>query len=298
MLLFIGSLADETLLHVVGRARETGVSYSVLDVAHAALVGGWSIRPYHPNESHIDVADARYELALFRGYYCRLQNAEAGAPDDPSATRYRALHRGLSSALDDPSLRVVNPPGRDRSNFSKPFHARWVSQITGWSVPSTILSNDRDALVAFVDAWKGAVIVKGTSAAKTWVRKYDAADFELLGRTGVVMLQQYIPGFEVRVHWVAGVAVAERIDASGVDYRRACDNRYRPCEVPTDIARGLTALEKESGLPMLGVDFRVDADGRWLFLEANPMPAFHGYDRRCGGRISAALLEYLDAERG
>jgi hypothetical protein len=53
-------------------------------------------------------------------------------------------------------------------------------------------------------------------------------------------------------------------------------------------------LSQSMNCPLLGVDFKIDAtSGAWVFLEANPMPCFQGYDMRCGGAIGTAILDYL-----
>lgn len=296
MILFLGSLADATFLYTIEAALTRRMPYDVVDLAHVALAGGATICANADDRSVIRVAGREYALGAYGSVYARLTDVSAAAPTALAASRYRALYVSLARLLGRTPLRAINPPGADLSNLSKPFHAHFVSRVAGWSTPPTIVSNDPSALRAFVADCPAGVIVKGISSRKTWVRMYrpdvdDARLREVRGQP--VMLQSYVAGFDVRVHCVGAFVIAERIDCEDTDYRRSGSARHTPWEVPAPIRSGIAALQRKTALPMMGIDFRVTPGGDWLFLEANPMPAYQGYDRRCRGAISAAVIDWL-----
>jgi glutathione synthase/RimK-type ligase-like ATP-grasp enzyme len=45
---------------------------------------------------------------------------------------------------------------------------------------------------------------------------------------------------------------------------------HRPIEMPEDVSEAVELLRRALGLASMQVDFAVDKDGRWWFLEANP----------------------------
>lgn len=298
MILFVGSVADTTLLHTLEAARKRHVTCDWIDLAHVALAGEASIRP---DEDAAVIRAAGREWTIERGVpiYARLSDVSAAAPTSEAATRFRALYAAFVRLLTRPSLRAIHAHGADVSNLSKPFHAHFVSRLTGFRVPRTLVSNDPDALGSFVDECRDGVIVKGISSRKTWVRMYqrDLDDERLRTIHGEpVMLQRRIAGYDVRVHCVGEFVTAERIECEDADYRTSHAPRFARCDVPPKVRAGVAALQRHTGLPMLGIDFRVTDDGVWYFLEANPMPAYQGYDRRCGGAIANAMLDWLLAE--
>jgi hypothetical protein len=89
----------------------------------------------------------------------------------------------------------------------------------------------------------------------------------------------------------------ELIDSPVLDYRTVRGvNNYRPLAPPRDVADGCARLAEHCGVPLLGIDFKIErATGAWFFLEANSMPCFEGYDERAGGAISRAIVDWLSA---
>lgn len=68
--------------------------------------------------------------------------------------------------------------------------------------------------------------------------------------------------------------------------------------MPDEVARLCAVFCERAGLELAGFDFKLDAAGEWVALEANPMPGFDYYDRRLDGVISRRLIEMLGAGPG
>ncbi|MGH9198805.1 MAG: hypothetical protein ACRD1T_24145, partial [Acidimicrobiia bacterium] len=102
---------------------------------------------------------------------------------------------------------------------------------------------------------------------------------------------------EVRVHVVGNQCFGLRITSRADDYRFPgdCPVEYAPTEVPPAIAALCVEATKQLGLVVSGIDLKIcESTGEWHCFEANPMPGYSHYDRHLGGRIAAALVEYLE----
>jgi glutathione synthase/RimK-type ligase-like ATP-grasp enzyme len=96
---------------------------------------------------------------------------------------------------------------------------------------------------------------------------------------------------------VDGKCSAELIASEGVDYRfkkHSGATAKFSISLPEPIVAVCARLNEVFKAPFLGVDFKIrSADGEFFFLEANSMPAYHGYDIRANYEISTALRDYL-----
>jgi len=190
---------------------------------------------------------------------------------------------------------VLNPPAGDQSNFTKLYHSVAIASSNNWLMPHSCLTNNEATALEFIEKHKD-VIYKGCSSAKTWARKFVAADAGRLKglKSSPVLFQQLINGPDVRIHIVGEEMFAEKIISSSVDYRTIKGNNYQKIEVPPIIQQGCINLVKETCTPFLGIDFKIEGKtGDWYFLEANNMPCYQGYDVRSGYKISGAIKNWF-----
>ncbi|MGH3430318.1 MAG: hypothetical protein ACRDQZ_22570, partial [Mycobacteriales bacterium] len=113
---------------------------------------------------------------------------------------------------------------------------------------------------------------------------------------GPVHLQRYIVGNDVRVH-ICGIRIhAQEIEAPAVvDYRTtvAANIRITDCDLPAALADQLVTSTRDAGMLLAGWDLKMDPDGTYWALEANPMPGYDWYDRELSGAVTASLLDLL-----
>lgn len=301
MILCLGSAADPTFLHGLSALRRTREDVRAVDVVQMILSGGFVLDAADPLASHLDVGGDRYRFADVTGAWVRIPDLVHEGLDDETVRRTWSTTRALSAtlaALASTGVPVVNPPSADLTGFSKPVHLLHMAARAGFRVPETCVTNVPERVRAFVAEHDGDVITKGVSSAKTWARAWDATideDRLDLVRATPIQLQRRVHGPDVRVHTVGHDLFAELIHSEDVDYRRVRGrSRFVATTCPPDVAAGCCALVDLTGAPLLGVDFKVDdRDGRWLFLEANTMPCFQGYDARAGGAIGSSLAHYV-----
>ncbi|MCA1601290.1 MAG: hypothetical protein LC776_06485 [Acidobacteria bacterium] len=110
-----------------------------------------------------------------------------------------------------------------------------------------------------------------------------------------------------KIHEARVVVVGERTftiliragsQASQVDWRADYPAlSYEWIETPHEIEKGLQAYLAELGLAYSAIDFAIDADGRWVFLESNSSGQYFWLESHTGAPITNALADLL-AERG
>jgi len=87
-----------------------------------------------------------------------------------------------------------------------------------------------------------------------------------------------------------------RLDAAArIDFRTDYSAlRHALIGVPVCVAQGIRRFMAESGLLMASMDFSVDHDGRYYFLESNPAGGQYGWlEAKTGVRITEAVADLL-----
>jgi hypothetical protein len=239
--------------------------------------------------------------APFDGLYVRL-NPEPGLPDgielEHAKAQAFAVERraGLQFALDRYPGLVVNRPAAGRSNGSKPYQMNRLA-ASGLAVPAWVTTNDPDMVRDFVAAAPDGAIYKAVSGLRSRVRRVDdELERALVEGTTPVLVQEFVPGREVRIHTLGGLAFATAVTSAEIDYRYDENGAgYRATEAPPELARLCSAIAAAEGLVIAGFDFRVSADGTWYCLEMNPVPTFMPYEMATGQPIGNAVLDLLAA---
>lgn len=233
----------------------------------------------------------------------RLLQAEPGLRPDHEDFALRQADEALSGLAASLDVRWVNQPWRDAAASHKPHQLAWAERL-GLRVPRTLVTNDPERAGAFLEtARRRRVVHKALHAAPgDWhtTRLVGPEDRRRLPalRLAPVILQQYVPGVDVRVTAVGGKLFAAAIDArrtrSPEDFRPAFDDaRVEPCSLPREVAGRLRRLLRALGLAYAAIDLRRRDDGEHVFLEANPSGEWLFVERRTGLPITEAVAALL-----
>lgn len=142
----------------------------------------------------------------------------------------------------------------------------------------------------------GEIICKGVSSDKTRAFLVGETERIALAQAGSspLLLQERIPGADVRLHLVGDAIHAEAIVSEAVDYRfDKVAKRFAPVAPPLSVIDACRQCATLSGYSFIGFDFRMTHSGDFYVLEANPMPGYDAYDRRLGLEISKSLFRLL-----
>ena len=298
-ILVVGYAAESTVAYTIGRIRERALPVTSLDIAdylHLATLhpdsdepGGYRVVIDGARVPFTDVS-AVYVRAIDLREHGRLPRFLKRDID----LKLEILDHILSSLV----VTVINRPGRGRSNGSKPFQLAKLREC-GFIVPDSYSTNMADAPGLAERLAAGRLIYKSNSAMRSIVVRAAADDARRLDDLAncPVLFQEHIAGPDVRVHMIGDRVFAQEIRSQAVDYRYPAllDNvQYTPTEVPDAIRRLCELFRAQEELTFLAFDFKVDGDGCWYCLEANPMPAYDGFDQRFGYRISDGLIDALN----
>lgn len=310
MILAVTHAADEHARPVLDALARQGAEVMVLDLARlpargriALAYGGAGPRELRlDGERPIDAARVR---AL---WWRRPQSPEAPRRLRPARAAFAVRQTleavaGVLGSL-EPGTLLVNDPWRDDAAAQKTLQLA-AAERAGLAVPPTLVTNDPEAARAFLAAGRGpagAIQKQIHATPEDWrrTRRVGARgaaglrDLRLVPR----ILQQRIPGVDVRVTVVGDELFAADIDArrsgSPDDFRgqeRRC--RFAPCRVPDRERAGLRRVMDDLGLAFAAIDFRRDEDGRWWFLDLNPAGQWRFVERRTGQPVTAALAALL-----
>ncbi|HUR83641.1 MAG TPA: MvdD family ATP-grasp ribosomal peptide maturase [Thermoanaerobaculia bacterium] len=184
----------------------------------------------------------------------------------------------------------------------------------GLDTPRTLTTNDPEAALRFYDECAGHVVVKMVSS-------FGVLDAE--GHDQVVMTNRLTPehlskidslvlcpmtfqeqiekALELRVTIVGHEVFAAAIDSSrdpkaGVDWRRATDalrSHWHPYLLPATVRDGLIALLDDLEMNYGAIDVIVTPEGRYVFLEVNPVGQFGWIEQSVGYPIASSIAGLL-----
>lgn len=234
--------------------------------------------------------------------YLRPIETEQALPPDLAgdrAARMRAdgVDRALIAWSDLATALVVNPPAAMAVNNSKPYQLRLVAQY-GFAVPDTLVTTDPAAVRSFATR-HGRLIYKSVSGTRSIVNVLAEAGRERLEdvANAPTQFQEYVPGFDVRVHVVGDEVFASEVKSDAHDYRYASLSgngvELAATTVPAEVADRCRAMAAGMGLAVAGIDLRHTPDGRWVCFEVNPSPAFVYYEEATGQPIGQAIAHLL-----
>ncbi len=300
----VGHPEDLCATYVAWLAERRG--HEVLRLPEAELGVSWSYEfdDEQPERGHLRVDDRVVGLAEAGGVLVRfipepaLPASLSQLDDEERALVITERRAGLHQLLERwPGGAVVNRPSAGRSNASKP-HQMDLLERDGFDIPRWIVTTDSVRAAEFIDSCPAGAIYKSVSGLRSRVRRADRELVERLAAGGTpVIVQEYVPGFDVRLHNVGDRACfATRVrTAGGTDYRfDRGEKQFDAIDPPADIRRRCIAAAEREGLILGGFDFRVTAEGRWLCLEVNPVATFITYESATRQPIGEAIVDALE----
>ena len=295
----LGDSEDLSTVYFGWLARRRGLD--VLELREDTLGYDWSftLDGSSSRGGHLVVGDSKYPFREVSGVFVRLNPRPLQPPNlklSPQNEHAFIVERrnGIQYFLDHLPMVVANRPSAGRSNGSKPYQMRLLAAF-GFDVPKWLTSNEEVTIKEFAESCGQGVIYKACSGLRSRVRKLDDEVLQRMknGSTPVVV-QEYIPGKDVRVHTVNDRVFPTEVVGGGVDYRFEHEHcLYQATVMPDEIADMCCRFAKLERLVIAGFDFRVTDDGRWFCLEMNPVPTFLPYEMSTTQPIGDALLDVM-----
>ena len=110
-----------------------------------------------------------------------------------------------------------------------------------------------------------------------------------------VYIQEYIKkSFEVRITVVDDDFFAGKIVSDNmIDWRAGNNNQYEIIDIPIEIKKCIKMMMKDFQLRFGAIDYIVDVDGKWYFLEINPNGQWQWLECILGLSISDSIMNML-----
>ncbi|HZZ86560.1 MAG TPA: alpha-L-glutamate ligase [Anaeromyxobacteraceae bacterium] len=311
MILAVCSPSDPHARAVLGALRRLGREVVPCDLSRfprrAALALGYDGSTSRLRLGLGDRTEVELERVRAVWWYC----PPPFAPDPALSPEHREFAEaqcreafgGLAGLL--PAAWVNHPRAAEAAGL-KTFQLS-AAAAAGFEVPRTLVTNDPRAARAFVEELGGpgrAVhkSLRGTRRVWRETRLVDRAELRALSRVryAPVILQEYVPGEDLRVTVVGPRIFTAAIDASAsaypLDWRQdLAGSRLAPASLPAGVAGAVRRLMRRLGLAYGAFDLRRTPEGRCLFLEVNPSGRWLFAEQRAGLPISAALADLLGA---
>jgi hypothetical protein len=243
----------------------------------------------------LHLALEKVQAAYFRPYDFRMYPDYHYGPNDwsnPEASHVMNLEDILWSWAETAPCLVLNKASKMLSNNSKPYQLEVIKAV-GLSVPETILTTSPEFVEHFMDQYDD-VIYKSISGTRSIVSKLGPEKQRNLNKVKwcPTQFQNYIEGYNCRVHVVNDRVFGHRILSEADDYRY--DNEgIEATDLPGEIHDKCIELSHKLELPLCGIDFMVTKENEWVCFEVNPSPAYSYYQKQTGQNISSAIVDYM-----
>ena len=188
-----------------------------------------------------------------------------------------------------------------------------LAQLVGLNTPASLVTSLKDELISFIGCYEQVISkpLKNSFNYKTETIQYNFRGTHLLKKYNVDILsdsffpaffQEYIEKeFEIRSFYLKGkfysMAIFSQNDVqTKIDYRnynREKPNRNLPFQLPDEIEEKLEAFMQKSGLDTGSIDIIKAIDGRYVFLEVNPVGQFDWLSGNCNYYLEEKIAYYL-----
>lgn len=251
------------------------------------------------------------------------RDERARIPDFMKALKSEALRKKMGThfsmelqrAKDFLTLSLLQKPHLGdplKKSFAK-FLPLQIAQSLGMDIPATILTDDKQALTTFKQSHP-KIITKAISDSDffeledgTMLSGYTSElDDDMLNdanqQFGATLAQEMLEKeVEIRSFYLFGkfysMAIFSQIDQkTSVDFRRyniERPNRNVPFKLPIDLERKADELMRTMGLTTGSLDFVKTTDGRFVFLEINPVGQFGMTSKPCNYYLEKTIASYL-----
>jgi ATP-grasp ribosomal peptide maturase len=256
------------------------------------------------------------DLEAIRSIWYRDPSAFSFAEDMTEVERvyaYREARLGFGGVLASLDVLWVNHPNRAADASYKPLQLATAARCGLTTVPTAITNSPEAVRRLAADSPTGVVrkslgpntVTEGGQLTVAYTHRLTAEDLtDLAGADATAtQVQQWVN----KIHEARVVVVGQRMftiliragsPASRVDWRADYPAlSYEWVDTPPKVEKGLRAYLAEMGLAYAAVDFAIDAEERWVFLESNSSGQYFWLESQTGAPITTALADLL-TEKG
>lgn len=297
-ILIIGDSSDYHASHIKNALTEKGINAFYFKTSLFPSKHRISWRPIHNNGTIQLKGATKIELSDIHAVYWRSYSGVSLPNLDSKEIKRVATNDSMSV------LRTMMNGSRARWVNSWPafqFHQEKPLQLTkacemGLTIPETLVSNNAQEIVDFAQSFPSTIFKPVYGGAHTGVvtkEHLDPKRLETVLRLSPVTIQQCIEGTNIRVYVIGKKIFAAEIRSDTLDFRQDPQAKLIPIELPYELQEKCLKVTKAMHYQWTGIDFRLTADGKFFFLEANPSPMFIHFEKMTGHPITQTLVDLL-----
>ena len=254
----------------------------------------------------------RVDLAEIRSIWSRGPGAfrfASGMTDAARIYAHREARLGFGGVLAQLDTRWVNHPSRSADSSYKPVQLATAARC-GLTTATTVITNSPEAVRRLAKDCPGGIVQKslgpntiteGNRIDVAFTRRLERADLEDLSAVELTatQVQAWIDKkCEARIIVVGDQMFTILIRAGSpvghVDWRADYKSlSYEWIETPSEVAKSLRSYVDRLGLAYAAVDFAIDCDDRWVFLESNSAGQYYWLEAHTGAPMTSALCDLL-----
>lgn len=219
----------------------------------------------------------------------------SGDRPTPPSSHYTSFFASVASMIDMQPVRCINPYSVSRLIRHKAVQLHFA-RASGLKIPATLMSNSPGPIRAFFENGRRIVCkpfashfweqsTGGAAVAGTFeLRRDDLPDDEVFTYAPAIYQERVAKAFDVRTVLMGEsiYSFALRTRDGALDWRpqaalgKVC---VEPVAMPPNVEQGILAFAQKTGACFGSLDFAVDANGDWWFLEINEQGQFLWLDQ-------------------
>jgi glutathione synthase/RimK-type ligase-like ATP-grasp enzyme len=239
------------------------------------------------------------------------------ADRDFAQTEYKWHSHSVLYLLEHLPVRCINPYSASRVVNNKAVQLHLAS-LCGFNTPASLLSNSPAAVREFLNHSSRRAICKpfyphvwkkegGEAVSVTETFEIEAQDLpadEVLTYAPAIYQEMIVKDADVRTVLMGTTLYSFllRTTINALDWRQEVGQgkaTVEPVATPPEVETAVLAFAQKAGIEFGSLDFAVDRDGKWWFLEINEEGQFlwlDGFDS--GARIQEKFLAFLTLPKG
>src|SRR5215470_3646403 len=233
-----------------------------------------------------------------------------------ASMEYRSFYHSIAYLLESLPIWCINKYSPARRMIQKSAQLN-LARRCGLKIPDTLMSNSPQKVREFL-ARGGRTICKGFTP-HVWQKDGHKSvaiteTFELTPEQlpsdevltfAPAIYQEMVPKvFDVRMVLMGSHIYSYALNNTkkALDWRQDCGLGHvsvDPIATPPEVAQGVLAFAREAGICFGSLDFGVDADGKWWFLEINEQGQFLWLDQfNPGAKMLGKFCAFVTAPEG
>ncbi len=302
MIILLGSNTDEHCLHLEKHLKEKNKDCIFLDTREYPenILFNW--RSDAVNDGCITINKQKINFKDIQSIYWRnFYGVNYETIEDGENTNFLSsmIHRERKSAIYSLFYSLETNWVNSVNAFElhkKKAYLTYILNSNNIRVPRTLITNDKDGLFDFLKKNNNEIIVKpvlgGAFTEKLTKENLTNERLDLL-KISPVQFQEFVDGVDIRVYAYKKDIFAVKIISNTVDFRQDSDSKLIPFELPEKVKNDCFKVMELLDLKYSGIDIRLNKDGEYVFIEANPAPMFIYAEKVTKYPLTQSLINLL-----